>query len=152
MKKLLLSLMALTIQPSRLADAVLAIPRILCGYFLAYNFGGSKFGLPWSPGDNNLDLFQVAAWFPKDVAAFGGVVAVAPVFFAWMATYVKRYKLATIVGQPTGGNQLGFSGGYIFFHRLPHTRAEIDIPVFGINPFPVTKNTPDGGIQPDILV
>ena len=85
MKKLLLSLMTPTIQSSPLADAILAIPRILCGYFLAYNFGGSKFGLPWSPGDNDLGLFQVAAWFPEDVAAFGGIFALAPVFFAWMA-------------------------------------------------------------------
>lgn len=85
MKKQLLSLLTPTIQSSYLADAILAIPRIFCGYFLAYNFGGSKFGLPWSPGDNDLGLFQVAAWFPEDVAAFGGIFALAPLFFAWMA-------------------------------------------------------------------
>ncbi len=69
-----------------------------------------------------------------------------------LATYVKKYKLATIVGQETGGNQKGLNGNFYFFHRLPNTRVEIDIPIFGINILPDTPETPNSGIIPDIVV
>lgn len=69
-----------------------------------------------------------------------------------MATYAKEYDLATVIGQPTGGNQRGLNGGYMFFHRLPNTGVEIDLPLIGINLFPVTDDTPNGGVQPDLLV
>lgn len=65
-------------------DALLLLPRVVCGYLLTSNFGAAKFGLPWSPPDNNLGLFEVAFWFPHDVAAYGGIFAVLPGFFAWM--------------------------------------------------------------------
>jgi len=68
-------------------DLLLSIPRIICGYLLAIEFGASKFGLPWSPIDNNLGLFEVAFWFPNDVAAYGGIFAAFPVFFAWMGAF-----------------------------------------------------------------
>jgi len=69
-----------------------------------------------------------------------------------MATYVKQYQLATIVGQETGGNQKGLTGGYMFFHRLPNTRVELDIPVFSIKILKETATTRDGGIMPDVVV
>lgn len=69
-----------------------------------------------------------------------------------MSTYAKKYKLATLVGQETGGNQKGLNGGYMFFLRLPNSRIELDIPVFGINILEDTPETHDGGIRPDILV
>ncbi len=68
-------------------DALVAIPRILCGYALTASFGSDKFGMPWSPGDRNLDLFEVVYWFPQDVAEFGGIFALYPVFFAWMGAF-----------------------------------------------------------------
>ena len=68
-------------------DFLFAIPRIVCGYLLTSNFGAAKFGLPWSPAENNLGLFEVAFWFPKDVAAYGGLFAIAPAFFAWMGAF-----------------------------------------------------------------
>ena len=40
-------------------DLFLTFPRIVCGYLLAFNFGADKFGMPWSPADANLGLFQV---------------------------------------------------------------------------------------------
>jgi putative oxidoreductase len=43
--------------------------------------------MPWSPADNNLGLFEVAFWFPNDVAHYGGIFAIAPVFFAWMGAF-----------------------------------------------------------------
>ncbi len=69
-----------------------------------------------------------------------------------MSTYAKKYKLATLVGQETGGNQKGLNGGYMFFLRLPNSRIELDIPVFGINILKDTPDTYDGGIQPDVAI
>jgi len=68
-------------------DLLLSIPRLICGYLLTSDFGVAKFGLPWSPPDNNLSLFEVAFWFPNDVAAYGGIFAKFPVFFAWMGGF-----------------------------------------------------------------
>ncbi len=68
-------------------DLILAFPRIVCGYLLTADFGAAKFGLPWSPSENGLGLFEVAFWFPQDVAHYGGIFAVAPAFFAWMGAF-----------------------------------------------------------------
>jgi len=68
-------------------DALFLIPRIVYGYLLTVDFGASKFGLPWSPVDNNLGLFEVAYWFPNDVAEYGGIFAKFPAFFAWMGAF-----------------------------------------------------------------
>lgn len=63
---------------------LIAIPRIITGLLLTLDFGSSKFGMPWTDPQQQLGLFEVAAWFPEDVAKFGGVFAMFPVFFAWM--------------------------------------------------------------------
>ncbi|WBO85914.1 DoxX family protein [Hymenobacter yonginensis] len=68
-------------------DALLLLPRVVCGYLLTAEFGAAKFGLPWSPPDNNLGLFEVAFWFPNDVAEYGGIFALLPAFFAWMGAF-----------------------------------------------------------------
>jgi len=68
-------------------DLVLSIPRIICGFLLTTSFGASKFGLPWSPAENNLGFFEVAFWFPEDVAEYGGIFETFPSFFAWMGAF-----------------------------------------------------------------
>ncbi|MFP4846222.1 DoxX family protein [Winogradskyella sp. PE311] len=68
-------------------DLVFAIPRVSCGLWLTAMFGADKFGMPWTADSQNLNLFEVAAWFPEDVAAYGSVFAIAPVFFAWMGAF-----------------------------------------------------------------
>ncbi|MFK8059535.1 MAG: DoxX family protein [Polaribacter sp.] len=70
------------------ADFLFAIPRIICGLLLTLSFGSDKFGLPWS-NTANLGFFEVAAWFPKDVAEYGGIFAVFPVFFAWSGAFAE---------------------------------------------------------------
>jgi putative oxidoreductase len=75
------------IQKNWWSDMALAFPRIICGLLLAKDFGADKFGMPWSPAHLNLDLFEVAYWFPQDVASFGGCFALFPVFFAWMGAF-----------------------------------------------------------------
>lgn len=68
-------------------DLLFAVPRIVCGYLLTSDFGAAKFGLPWSPADNNLKFFEVAFWFPNDVAEYDGIFAMFPTFFAWMGAF-----------------------------------------------------------------
>ena len=74
------------VQKHWFGDFLFAIPRIVCGFLLTSSFGSDKFGLPWSSTDN-LAFFEVVAWFPKDVAGYGGTFALAPVFFAWMGAF-----------------------------------------------------------------
>jgi hypothetical protein len=63
----------------------------------------------------------------------------------------QRHRLATLVGQPSGGNQRGITGGAYFFLRLPRTGIEVDVPLIGqfplIDPLP-----PNAGIEPDVPV
>lgn len=63
--------------------------------------------------------------------------------------YAQRNRLATVVGQTTGGNRQGINGGNYFFLRLPNSRIEIDIPVFFQAP-PAPQ--PDAPVVPDIEV
>lgn len=65
------------------------------------------------------------------------------------AQMVKDNKLGTLVGAPTGGNQRGINGGAFFFLRLPNSKIEVDVPLIGRFP---TKEMPDAGIVPDVLV
>jgi Peptidase family S41 len=67
------------------------------------------------------------------------------------ASAVQRERLGTLVGQPTGGNQRGITGGAFFFLRLPRTGLEVDLPLIG--QFPLTKQpVPNAGIEPDVFV
>ncbi|WP_294297376.1 DoxX family protein [uncultured Chryseobacterium sp.] len=75
------------IMPYGWQDFLLALPRIICGYLLAFNFGAAKFGLPWSPQENNLRLFEVAYWFPNDISNYGGIFSLFPNFLAWMGAF-----------------------------------------------------------------
>jgi len=69
------------------ADLIFALIRFFCGITLAFYFGAGKFGMPWTPKENNLELFQVATWFTEDVAEYGGLFTIAPLFFAWMGAF-----------------------------------------------------------------
>jgi len=75
------------LQKHWMVDAIFAVIRFVCGMLLALDFGASKFGMPWTDPGQNLTLFAVAEWFPKDVAEYGGVFAIMPVFFAWMGAF-----------------------------------------------------------------
>ncbi|MCW5518467.1 DoxX family protein [Aureitalea sp. L0-47] len=87
MKSLFKKLITPVTQTKWYADLAFAIPRIICGLLLTIDFGSSKFGMPWSPSEKNLALFEVIDWFPEDVAAYGGLFAAFPLFFAWMGAF-----------------------------------------------------------------
>ena len=69
------------------------------------------------------------------------------------ARMIQKHRLATLVGQPTGGNQRGINGGAYFFVRLPKSRVEIDLPQIGYFPkLGLSEPRPDAGVTPDVLV
>lgn len=87
MKNLLKILITPINQKYWFADLIFAVIRIFCGMLIALDFGASKFGMPWTPNGQNLNLFEVSAWFPKDVEEYGGIFSIFPVFFAWMGAF-----------------------------------------------------------------
>jgi hypothetical protein len=62
---------------------------------------------------------------------------------------IRNNKLGMLVGQPTGGNQRGITGGAFFFLRLPHSKIEADLPLIGQFP---NGDKPDAGLLPDVTV
>lgn len=66
-----------------------------------------------------------------------------------MAKMLKESGRATLVGETTGGNQRGITGGAIFFLNLPGSGLEVDLPVIGYYP---EGEQPDAGIEPDVYV
>lgn len=65
------------------------------------------------------------------------------------AQLMRRERLATLVGETTGGNRRGINGGAFYFLRLPGTGLEADLPLIGTFP---PEPEPDAGIDPDIRV
>lgn len=65
------------------------------------------------------------------------------------AQRVKQNRLATLVGEETGGNQRGINGGAFFFARLPDSGLEFDLPLIGTF---ADQQRPDAGITPDVAV
>lgn len=63
--------------------------------------------------------------------------------------YAQQNKLATIVGQPTGGSKQGINGGNYYFLKLPNSLVEIDIPVYYQAPSAKAKDEP---VIPDVVV
>ncbi|NJL12651.1 MAG: hypothetical protein HC913_06415 [Microscillaceae bacterium] len=66
----------------------------------------------------------------------------------YFAEIAKENKLATLIGETTGGSQQGLNAGTMFFLRLPHSKIEIDIPIIGS----FSNDKPSGGIEPDVRV
>ena len=87
MKKVLHVVIDPILQKHWIADFTFFIMRFICGMLLALSFGADKFGMPWTSEGQNLNLFEVSAWFPQDVAEYGGIFAAMPVFFAWMGAF-----------------------------------------------------------------
>ena len=65
------------------------------------------------------------------------------------ASLAQQHGLATLVGQPTGGNQRGINGGAMYFLLLPKSQIELDIPLIGYFP---EGRPPDAGLTPDVIV
>ena len=66
------------------------------------------------------------------------------------ADAIARHGLGTLVGQATGGNQRGITGGAFFFMTLPNSGIEVDVPLIG--QFPIGPLPPDAGLEPNVRV
>jgi hypothetical protein len=62
---------------------------------------------------------------------------------------IKENKLGTLIGETTGGNYRGITGGYMFFLTLPESGFTVDIPLSTIL---MPEGTPDKGVTPDVEV
>jgi hypothetical protein len=65
------------------------------------------------------------------------------------ANEIRKHRLGTLVGQPTGGNRRGINGGAFYFLRLPHTKLEADLPLIG---YFAEGDEPNEGLVPDVVV
>jgi len=66
-----------------------------------------------------------------------------------LAKQAKQLGVATLVGQPTGGNERGLNAGQLAWVNLPNSGVAVDIPLLAQS---YTATTPDAGIMPDIVV
>ena len=66
-----------------------------------------------------------------------------------LAQLVKQTGAATLVGQPTGGNQRGLNGGQLAWVNLPNSGVAVDIPLLASS---YGVDTPDASVTPDVLV
>lgn len=65
------------------------------------------------------------------------------------AGLMQRHRMATLVGEQTGGNRRGINGGALFFIGLPRSGIKVDLPLIAY--WPETPQ-PDAGIMPDVVV
>lgn len=117
-------------------------------------FDISKKVKPFGDGFYEHKKLNIPMYLPKRKTAFDGQVYLlcnaANSSATYLLTkYVKQYNWATIVGQTTGGNQRGITGGRLFFMTLPNSKIEIDIPLMSA---PIDYNIPDAGIEPDVVI
>lgn len=104
------------------------------------------FALP--PADNGgSNIIQPKPRFAGKVAVLTSATNSSATF--GFAQRVSDNRLATLVGEPTGGNRRGINGGAFFFVRLPDSGLEFDLPLIGYFP---DASQPDAGILPDIAV
>lgn len=101
------------------------------------------------------DADQPAVWQPA-AEPFRGItyLLTSPVNSSagfLLAEVIKNHRLATLVGQTTGGNQKGITAGALFFVRLPNSGIEVDVPLIGTG-YDVADQLPDAGISPDVYV
>ena len=66
-----------------------------------------------------------------------------------LAQLVKQSGAATLVGQPTGGNQRGLNGGQLAWVTLPNSGVAVDIPLLASR---YLASTPDASVTPDVAI
>lgn len=66
-----------------------------------------------------------------------------------LARLVQQSGVATLVGQPTGGNLRGLNGGELTWVTLPHSRVAVDVPLLAAR---YGADTPDRSVVPDVIV
>ena len=65
-----------------------------------------------------------------------------------VARDLQRSGAATLVGEPTGGNQRGLNGGQLTWLTLPNSGIAVDIPLIAT----IHADAPDAPISPDVRI
>ncbi len=117
-------------------DLSLSVEDTGKGYYAPRNESGQPPIYPPSP-----DAYQGDVYLLVDAANSSATFTLAKV--------VQDNGIGTLVGQPTGGNLRGTNGGQMFFLNLPHSKVEVDLPVYGYYP---REAQPDRGVIPDVTV
>ena len=87
------------------------------------------------------DRFTGAAWLLVGAENSSATFA--------LAQLVKQSGAATLVGQPTGGNQRGLNGGQLAWVTLPNSGVAVDIPLLASR---YLASTPDASVTPDVAI
>jgi hypothetical protein len=66
-----------------------------------------------------------------------------------LARLTQESGVATLVGQPTGGNLRGLNGGELTWVTLPNSRVAVDVPLLAGR---YASDTPDRSVVPDVVV
>lgn len=97
-------------------------------------------------GEDNIVIKPLANAFKGETYLLVNATNSSATFY--FAEVAKENKLATLIGETTGGSQKGLNAGTMFFLRLPNSKIEIDIPIIGT----FSNDEPSGGIVPDVNV
>ncbi len=84
---------------SLLLNLLVKIPQVVIGLLLAFHLGNHSFGVPWSPEESKLALFEVAPWFLDVVSNFYPPIGNHPYSFGVFSGVTKIIGgIALIIG------------------------------------------------------
>ena len=142
-------------EPSRTLTRYAVLPEKLAPFLSSWDNSFRDLSKATSPIGNGWFLLKekVSDKFPRQKNAFQGQVyllvdAANSSATFYLSKIMKESRLATLIGQTTGGSLQGINGGQTAFLRLPHSGIELDIPLFGT----FFDSKLGGGIEPDITV
>lgn len=142
-------------EPSRTLTRYAVVPEKLAPFLSSWDNSFRDLSKATSPVENGWFLLKekVSDKFSRQKNAFQGQVyllvdAANSSATFYLAKIMKESRLATLIGQTTGGSLQGINGGQTAFLRLPHSGIELDIPLFGT----FFDSKLSGGIEPDITV
>jgi hypothetical protein len=140
----------------RVESAYERVPYELARYLDTWNFGFfDRTGqVTQGPGRNWLLPDQPGARIEPVAAPYAGrtVVLIGPQNSSagfLLARDIRRSGVATLLGQPTGGNLRGLNGGQLCWINLPASGVGVDIPLVAAF---TEGEPPDAGVLPDVAV
>jgi C-terminal processing protease CtpA/Prc len=140
----------------RVESAYERVPYALARYLDTWDFGFfDRTGqVKKGPNHNWLLPDQPSARIEPVAAPYAGrtVVLVGPQNSSagfLLARDIQRSGVATLLGQPTGGNLRGLNGGELCWITLPASGVGVDIPLLAAF---AEGSPPDAGVRPDVAV
>lgn len=138
------------------------VPYVLVRYLDTWDYGffdrtGKVRPVTGGPQAGKLEVIERAAgtrvvepvanpYTGRVVMLVGGENSSATFQFAWLA---QQAKVATLIGQPTGGNLRGLNGGELTWVTLPNSGVAVDVPLLATR---YAADTPDRSVIPEVVV